>query len=87
VTSKERKRLFRAISVRTTRRFWNRPGNTPFDSVERIPYPNPEAFNVILEERERSRPDLPKAKPEMFIDDSIVRELEKEGFFNKIYAR
>jgi NitT/TauT family transport system substrate-binding protein len=56
------------------------------DSLERIPRPDPEGFKVVLEERARARPELAKAKPEQFIDDSVVRELEKEGFFKKIYS-
>ena len=44
-------------------------------------------FRLVLEERARTRPDANKAKPEQFFDDSLVRELEQEGFFKKIYAR
>jgi len=57
------------------------------DVVERIPYPDPEMFKVVLEERARTRPEAAKAKPEQFFDDSLVRELEREGFFKKISAR
>ncbi len=57
------------------------------DVIERIPYPDPEMFKVVLEERARSRPEAAKAKPEQFMDDNLVRELEKEGFFKKIYSR
>jgi hypothetical protein len=44
-------------------------------------------FKLVLEERARSRPEATRAKPEQFFDDSLVRELEKEGFFKKISAR
>lgn len=57
------------------------------DTLERIPYPDPEGFKVVLEERARSRGEAVKAGPEIFIDDSLVRELEKEGFFKTLYAR
>lgn len=57
------------------------------DTLERIPYPDPEGFKVVLEERARARPDQLKAKPEQFVDDSLVAELEKEGFFKKLYSR
>lgn len=57
------------------------------DTLERIPYPDPEGFKVVLEELARSRPEVAKARPEQFIDDSVVRELEAEGFFKKIYGR
>lgn len=57
------------------------------DVIERIPYPDREMFKLVLEERARTRPEAAKAKPEQFFDDSVVRELEREGFFKKIYAR
>jgi len=57
------------------------------DTLERIPYPDPEGFKVVLEELARTRPEVAKARPEQFIDDSVVRELEAEGFFKKIYGR
>ncbi len=57
------------------------------DVIERIPYPDREMFRLVLEERARTRPEAAKAKPEQFFDDSLVRELERDGFFKKIYAR
>src|ERR1043166_8657005 len=57
------------------------------DVIERIPNLDPEMFKLVLEERARSRPEASKAKPEQFFDDSLVRELEKEGFFKKLYRR
>jgi hypothetical protein len=44
-------------------------------------------FNLILEDRAQTRPEAKKFKPEQFFDDSVVKELEKEGFFKKIFAR
>ena len=57
------------------------------DVVERIPNLDPQMFRVVLEERARTKPDAGKTKPEQFFDDSVVKELEKEGFFKKIYSR
>lgn len=57
------------------------------DVIERIPNLDPEMFKLVLGERARTRPEASKAKPEQFFDDSLVRELDKEGFFKKIYAR
>lgn len=57
------------------------------DVIERIPNLDPEMFRLVLEERARTRPEAAKAKPEQFYDDSLVRELEREGFFKKIYQR
>jgi NitT/TauT family transport system substrate-binding protein len=57
------------------------------DVIERIPNLDRDMFKLVLEERARSRPEAARAKPEQFFDDSLVRELEKEGFFKKISAR
>lgn len=51
------------------------------DTLERIPYPDPGGFKVVLEDRARSRPEISNIRPEQFIDDSLIRELEHEGFF------
>ena len=57
------------------------------DSLEQIPYPDPEGFKVILEVLSRTRGETLAAKPEQFIEESVVRELEREGFFKKLYGR
>jgi hypothetical protein len=57
------------------------------DVVERIRNLDPQVFRVVLEERARTKPDAGKAKPEQFFDDSLVKEIEKEGFFKKIDSR
>ena len=44
-------------------------------------------FKLDLEARAQTRPEAKKAKPEPFFDDRVVKELEKEGFFKKIFAR
>ena len=41
----------------------------------------------VFDSRAQTRPDAKKFKPEQFFDDSVVKELEKEGFFKKIFAR
>ena len=57
------------------------------DVIERIPNLDPEMFKLVLEERAQTRPEAKKFKPEQFFDDSVVKELEKEGFFKKLFAR
>ena len=57
------------------------------DVIERIPNVDPELFKVVLEERIKTRPEAAKAKPEQFFDNSLVRELEREGFYKKLYGR
>lgn len=56
------------------------------DVVERIPNLDPQMFKLVIDERAQTKPDAAKAKPEQFYDASIVRELEQEGFFKKLYA-
>jgi NitT/TauT family transport system substrate-binding protein len=57
------------------------------DSLEQIPYPDPEGFKVILDALSRTRGETVVAKPEQFIEDGIVGELERQGFFKKLYGR
>ena len=57
------------------------------DVIERIPNLDPEMFKLVLDERAQTRPEAKKYKPEQFFDDTLVKELEKEGFFKKIFAR
>lgn len=57
------------------------------DVIERIPNLDPEMFKLVLEDRAQTRPEAKKFKPEQFFDDSVVKELEKDGFFKKIFAR
>ncbi len=57
------------------------------DVIERVPNLDPEMFKLVLEERAQTHPEAKKYKPEQFFDDNVVKELEKEGFFKKIFAR
>jgi len=47
--------------------------------IQPRPFPTLEETNVVLEELKR-----PEAKPESFVDLSLLRELEKEKFFDKL---
>ena len=44
-------------------------------------------FKLVLEEPAQTRAEAKNFRPEKFFDDSVVKELEKEGFFKKIFAR
>lgn len=57
------------------------------DTLERVPHPDPEGINVVLQDRARTRPEVSKFKAEQFIDGTLIRELENEGFFKKLYPR
>jgi len=49
------------------------------DFIERIPYPTRDGILETLRESEHGK--ARSARPEDFIDDRLVRELESEGFF------
>lgn len=49
------------------------------DFVERVPYPTRDGIMETL--RESEHPRAKTARPEDFIDDDVVRELESQGYF------
>jgi NitT/TauT family transport system substrate-binding protein len=57
------------------------------DTLERVPHPDPEGIKVVLQDRARTRPEVAKLSPEQFIDGSVIQELEREGFYKKLFAR
>jgi len=57
------------------------------DTLERVPHPDPEGIKVVIQDRARTRPEVGKLSPEQFIDGSIIQELEREGFFKKLFPR
>jgi NitT/TauT family transport system substrate-binding protein len=61
------------------------------DAYERVtlhlaipPYPTVEGVAVLLKTLEKTQPKARAAKPEDFIDDRLVRELEESGFISKL---
>ena len=57
------------------------------DVIERIRNLDPQMFKLVIDERAQTRPEAAKAKPEQFYHASLVRELDREGFFKKLYAK
>jgi NitT/TauT family transport system substrate-binding protein len=53
--------------------------------IERVPYTSREGMKLQLEDALKQAPTS-KVTVDSLIDDSIVRELEKEGFIDKIYG-
>ena len=49
------------------------------DFIERVPYPTNEGIAEIL--RDSNNPKAKFAKPQDFVDDSVVRELDQAGVF------
>jgi NitT/TauT family transport system substrate-binding protein len=54
--------------------------------LERVPYTTREGMKIQLDDALKQRPGA-KVTIDSLIDDSIVREIEKEGFIDKVYAR
>ena len=62
-------------------------GYEPYPLVfERLPIAKREGFAFALERLSKDIPEAGKMNPDNFIDNSILLELEKEGFIREIYA-
>jgi ABC-type nitrate/sulfonate/bicarbonate transport system substrate-binding protein len=53
--------------------------------VPRKPYPNPKGVQTILREIAEKEPKAREAKPEQFVDQSFVRELDESGYIDSLY--
>jgi NitT/TauT family transport system substrate-binding protein len=54
--------------------------------LERVPYTTREGMKIQLDEALKQNP-ASKVTVDGLIDDSIVREIEKEGFIDKVYGK
>jgi ABC-type nitrate/sulfonate/bicarbonate transport system substrate-binding protein len=52
--------------------------------IESVPYPSRRGIETILAELAASDPKARQAKPEDFVDQRFVAELERDGFFKKL---
>ena len=52
-----------------------------------VPYPTVEAAQNVLDELALTNPKAKQAKPQDFIDDRFLRELEESGFIKGLYRR
>ena len=57
------------------------------DLIESRPYPSRRGIETILAELAASDPKARQAKPEDFVDQRFVAELERDGFFKKLAAK
>jgi NitT/TauT family transport system substrate-binding protein len=55
--------------------------------VPKKPYPTLKGIQFLLDQVANQMPQAKKAKPEQFIDLSLLNELEKEGFFTELAKR
>ena len=58
-----------------------------YEIYQPIPYPSPAAIQTQLTWMAEKDPRAKAAKPEQFIDGSILREIEKSGFVTRLYQR
>jgi NitT/TauT family transport system substrate-binding protein len=54
--------------------------------LERVPYTNREGMKIQLDQALKQTPGA-KVTVDSLIDDTIVREIEKEGFIEKVYGK
>jgi NitT/TauT family transport system substrate-binding protein len=55
--------------------------------VAKKPYPTLKGIQFLLDEFSGNTPQAKTAKPEQFVDVSLLQELENEGFFNEMAKR
>lgn len=55
--------------------------------VAKRPYPTLKGIQYLLDEMAPKVPQAKSAKPEQFVDVSLLQQLEKEGFFNEMAKR
>ena len=56
-----------------------------FNAGSRKPYPTQKGVQIILRELGAKDPAARSARPEQFIDASIVKELDSSGFIDRLY--
>ena len=54
--------------------------------LERVPYTTREGMKIQLDDALKQSPGA-KVTVDSLIDDSIVREIEKDGFIDKVYGK
>jgi ABC-type nitrate/sulfonate/bicarbonate transport system substrate-binding protein len=54
--------------------------------IRRVPYPDPEGIQTIIDELAKTRPQMKNLNPKDFIDPSILKEIDDSGFIKKLYV-
>jgi len=54
---------------------------------ESVPYPSLRGVETVLGFLEKDNPKAKSADPKSFVDDSLLREIEQNGFIKKLYDR
>lgn len=84
----------RAFSIEVLRKFL-RNNDLPFLNavydlyvlryIPKIPYPSPEAVKTVLSQMADKDPRAATAQPEQFIDERFFKELDREGFIQRLW--
>ncbi len=53
-------------------------------AIPDMPYPTTDGMKTLVAEMGRTRPEILKADPASFVDTSIVKEIEDEGFLKRL---
>jgi len=54
--------------------------------IRRVPYPDREGIQTIIDQLAKSRPQMKNLNPGDFIDPSILKEIDDSGFVKKLYG-
>jgi NitT/TauT family transport system substrate-binding protein len=57
------------------------------DYLQPKPYASREGIQMALDELAPQNPEARNARPERFVDDSLLRELDREGFIDALWKR
>ena len=61
--------------------------HTYLDKTDKVPYVKPTAVKLAIDLLAEQDPKFRSARPEDFIDNSIVKEIEDSGFVNELYGK
>jgi NitT/TauT family transport system substrate-binding protein len=53
--------------------------------VPRKPYPSPKGVKALLDLAAKERPEAARARPERFINATLLKELDDSGFIDRLY--
>lgn len=53
--------------------------------LKKIPSPSPGSIQTVLDQLSATDPRARNARPQQFVDGSVISELEREGFFKKLW--
>lgn len=53
--------------------------------LKKVPSPSPGSIQTVLDQLSATDPRARNARPQQFVDGSVISELEREGFFKKLW--